>query len=101
MTRPRKFRRVCFRPRVVYFKPRGVPMRALEEIEISREELEALRLKYVKNFEQIECARQMEISQSTFQRLLSRANKKIAQALIRGRAIKIVSSNNLGNNLYA
>ena len=65
-------------------------MRFLEVIELTAEETEALRLKNMKNLEQIECAKLMKTSQSTFQRILSSAYKKIAKALIEGKAIKII-----------
>lgn len=89
MVRPCKFRNISFRPEVTYFKPLGIPVRELEEISISHDEMEALRLKYVENLEQIVAAEKMQISQSTFARILSSANKKIAQGLINGMAIKI------------
>lgn len=89
MPRPRLCRRIRFNPQVVYFKPQGVPMRFLDEVELSFEELEALRLKNIKNLDQVECANEMKTSQSTFQRILSSAYKKISLALIKGQAIKI------------
>ncbi len=89
MPRPRLCRRIRFNPYVTYFKPQGVPLRHLEIIELSREELEALRLKNAKGLEQTEAAKQMNTSQSTFQRILSSAYKKISEALIHGKAIKI------------
>ena len=64
-------------------------MRHLEEIELTREEAEALRLKNVKNLGQVEAAKKMNTSQSTFQRILTSAYKKISQAIIEGKAIKI------------
>lgn len=90
MPRPKLHRRICFNPEVRYFKPRGVPMRELEEIELTSEELEALRLKNVKDLDQNECAKKMHTSQSTFQRILSSAYKKISLALIEGKAIRIL-----------
>ncbi|MBD3300036.1 MAG: DUF134 domain-containing protein [Candidatus Moranbacteria bacterium] len=87
--RPKKKRRIDFRPNVVYFKPRGVPLRILKEEEVNHDELEALRLKYVKALDQVDCAKKMNISQSTFQRILAGANKKVAQGLVKGKAIKI------------
>jgi predicted DNA-binding protein (UPF0251 family) len=65
-------------------------MRFLEVVELTLEEAEALRLKYVEGFDQINCAKKMNTSQSTFQRILSGANKKIAMALTLGKAIKII-----------
>jgi len=89
MPRPRLCRRIRFNPNVTYFKPQGVPMRFLEVVELSVEEMEALRLKNIKDLDQIDCAKTMNTSQSTFQRILSSAYKKVAEALIKGKAIKI------------
>ena len=65
-------------------------MRFLELIELTAEEVEALRLKNAKGLEQTEAAKKMNTSQSTFQRILASAYKKITEALIEGKAIKIV-----------
>jgi len=65
-------------------------MRYLEIIELTTEEAEALRLRNIKDLEQKEAARKMNTSQSTFQRILSSAYKKITEALIEGKAIKII-----------
>lgn len=65
-------------------------MRSLEVVDLTIEEVEALRLKNIKGLEQIECAKEMQTSQSTFQRILSSAYKKVSEALIKGKAIKIV-----------
>ena len=65
-------------------------MRFLEVIELTTEEAEALRLRNIKDLEQEEAAKKMNTSQSTFQRILSSAYKKITEALIEGKAIKIV-----------
>jgi len=89
MTRPLKPRRIFFDPRVIYFKPRAIPLSTLEEVELAADELEALRLCDFKNLEQIEAAKKMKISQSTLQRILASAHKKVAEALIEGKAIKI------------
>ncbi len=90
MVRPRLYRRIRFNPSVTYFKPRGVPMRSLGVVELTVEEVEALRLKNMKNLSQIECAKKMKTSQSTFQRILSSAYQKTTEALIEGKAIKII-----------
>ena len=74
---------------MTYFKPRGVPLRFLEVVDLTREELEALRLKNSVCLNQTECARRMNTSQSTFQRILSSAYKKVSEALIGGKAIRI------------
>lgn len=89
MSRPTKPRRVLFDPDVVYFKPRAVPLSMLEEVDLGIDELEALRLCDLKDLEQKEAANKMKISQSTLQRILTSARKKVAEALINGKAIKI------------
>ena len=90
MPRPRLCRRIRFNPNITYFKPQGVPMRHLEVVELTVEEVEALRLKNLKDLDQNDCAKKMKTSQSTFQRILTSAYKKTTQALIEGKAIKII-----------
>ncbi|MFA7254076.1 MAG: DUF134 domain-containing protein [Patescibacteria group bacterium] len=87
--RPRKFRHVCTNPEIKFFKPQGVPMSQLEIIDLTDEELEALRLKNIEDLDQIIAAEKMGTSQSTFQRILTSAYKKISDALVNGKAIKI------------
>ena len=88
--RPRSIKYLVFDPKVRYFKPRGVPLSVLEEIALTKEEIEALRLKNLEGLDQIECAKKMRTSQSTFQRILALAYKKISEAIIKGKAIKII-----------
>jgi len=90
MPRPRLCRRVRFDPKVTYFKPQGIPMCQLEVVELSHEEVEALRLKNTKGLDQRESAKKMNTSPSTFQRILASAYQKMSEALIEGKAIKIV-----------
>ena len=90
MPRPRLKRRIGIQPDVTFYKPRGVPLKNLKIIEINLEEWEALRLKNVQEFNQIEAAKKMHTSQSTFQRILRSANKKMSYAIINGMAIKII-----------
>jgi len=89
MVRPIKPRRILFDPDVVYFKPRAVPLSMLEEVDLNVDELEALRLCDLNDLEQKEAAKKMKISQSTLQRILTSARKKVAEALTEGKAIKI------------
>jgi len=89
MPRPRLPRCVRFNPCVCYFKPQGIPLRELEEISLMPDELEALKLYEVDGLEQIEAAKNMKISQPTFARILNSANKKVAEAIIKGKAIRI------------
>jgi predicted DNA-binding protein (UPF0251 family) len=93
MVRPRLCRRVRFNPNIVYFKPRGIPLKELEEVILLIDEYEAIRLKDFEGLEQEECAKKMNISQPTFHRLVLSARKKIADAIINGKAIKIEGGN--------
>jgi len=90
MSRPPKPRKVIFDPNVTYFKPRAVPLSELAEVNLSMDELETLRYCDLEDLDQIKAAKKMKISQSTFQRILSQARRKIAEALIKGKAIKII-----------
>lgn len=90
MTRPRLSRKIGFNPRVTYFKPQGVPLRGLEVIELTVEEVEAYRLRHLKGLDQRQAASFMQTSTSTYQRIYYSANKKIADAIINGKAIKII-----------
>jgi len=89
MVRPIKPRRVFFDPSIIYFKPRAVPLSMLEEVDLAVDELEAIRLCDFKNLTQVEAAKKMGVSQSTLARILRSARKNIAEALIKGKAIKI------------
>lgn len=89
MARYPKPRRISGLPQFFYFKPQGVPLRLLEEVIIYYDEFEAIRLYVVNEYEQKDAAKKMGISQPTFARILQRANKKIAQALVIGKAIRI------------
>jgi len=93
MVRPRLCRRIRYRPSVTYFKPAGVRMIELEETVISVDEYEAVRLKDLEGLEQEQAAKKMEISRPTFQRLLTCARKKIADAIIKGKALRIEGGN--------
>ena len=90
MPRPRSFRMISQNPKVTFYKPQGVPLRTLKIIEISHEEWEALRLKNTESLNQVEAAQKMKTSQSTFQRILSSAYKKMSLALVEGKAIRII-----------
>ncbi len=89
MTRPIKPRRVRFDPEVTYFKPRGVPLFSLEEVKITVDELEAIRLTQKEGKDQITASKLMKISQPTLARILSSAYGKIADALVCGKAIRV------------
>jgi predicted DNA-binding protein (UPF0251 family) len=78
---------------VTYFKPAGIPLRDLEEVCMSIEEAESIRLKDLEGLEQEQGAEKMNISRPTFQRVLASARQKIADALLNGKAIRIDGGN--------
>jgi len=67
-------------------------MKTLDEVCLEHDEFEAIRLKNSEGLSQIDCAEKMKVSQSTFQRILTSANQKITEALVMGKAIKIVNT---------
>ncbi len=83
---------MSFSPNITYFKPKGVPLHDLEEVTLLPDEVEALKLHDVDDLEQIEAAVKMQVSQPTFGRILNTAYKKIANAIITGKAIRIEKS---------
>ena len=90
MPRPKLCRRIGLDPNVTFYKPQGIPLKKLQAIELTHEEWEALRLKHVEELDQTESAKRMKTSQSTLQRILSSAQKKMGQAVVSGYAIKII-----------
>jgi len=89
MPRPKLKRCTNFEPNVHYFKPRGIPLRDLEEVVLFSDELEALKLYEVDELDQINSAKKMNISQPTFARILNSAQKKVAEGIVKGKAIRI------------
>jgi predicted DNA-binding protein (UPF0251 family) len=76
-------------PGVTYFKPRAVPMSVLEEVTLSVEELEALRLAHKEGLYQQAAAEKMGVSRATFGRVLDAAHCKVTKALVEGCALRI------------
>jgi uncharacterized protein len=93
MPRPEKIRRINILPQAKYYKPAGIPIRNLEEITITVEEFEAIRLKDLEGLEQEEGAELMNISRPTFHRVLNSGRHKIAEALYNNKAIRIGGGN--------
>jgi len=93
MTRPNKIRKICLEPNILFFKPRGIPLKQLEIIQLTLDELEAVRLCYHERYYQNEAAREMDISRQTLGRILNSANRKIADFLVNGQALKIEGGN--------
>jgi len=76
-------------PQCVYFKPQGIPMRILEQISLTVDEFEAVRLADLQRLYQADAAERMGISRQTFGRILDSAHQKIADALAHGKALRI------------
>ena len=89
MPRPRKCRMVSQIPSVIYFKPRGIPMRQLAEVYLPLEGFEALRLADLEGCKHEEAAKKMNVSRQTFGRILSQARQSVAEALVHGFALRI------------
>lgn len=89
MPRPRGPRKISCSLNSTYFKPAGVPLRELEESVLEMEEVEALRLADLEGQYQEEAARSMGVSRTTFSRILDSGRRKVADAVLGGKAIRI------------
>lgn len=89
MGRPRCDYNVNCCPAYSSFRPEGVT--CTQYVEVTPEEIESLRLKNIQNLDQTEAAKKMGVSQSTFQRVLTSAYKKVSEALIEGKELRIVA----------
>jgi len=89
MPRPFCHRRVGFQPGYSYFKPRGIPVDELPEIILTLDEIEAIRLADLNGMYQEQAAKCMNVSRPTFGRIIDSAHKKIADALVNGKVLKI------------
>ena len=91
--RPRCIRRVEKEPAVSYFKPQGIPLRDLDLVTISLEELESVRLVDLEGLNQEDAAQRMGISRRALWEDLQNARRKIAEGLVQGKAIEIKGGN--------
>jgi predicted DNA-binding protein (UPF0251 family) len=86
--RPKKYRVIRLNPKITQFSPRGKPGRP-DEANLSMDEFEAIRLADQLSLTQKEAAKSMHISQQTFSRVLKKAHRTLADALVNGKIIKI------------
>jgi predicted DNA-binding protein (UPF0251 family) len=89
MPRPKNCRRIASLPNFALFKPAGVPGRTLQEVEVTVDEYEALRLADYEGLYQEKAAKRMGVSRQTFGRIVESARKKVAKALVEGMALRI------------
>lgn len=95
MPRPKKCRSVKCKVNAYYFKPRGVPLVDLEDVVLAFDELEAIRLADHNGLYHDKAAAEMKVSRATFGRILRQGRKKVAEALVMGKALKIDVANEL------
>ena len=93
MARPKKQRIIEVKPKSSVFRPDEIELKDLEVLELGLDELEALRLTNLESLSQEETAEKMGISRQLVGLLLSNAKKKITDALINSKALKISSNN--------
>ena len=89
MPRPKRCRRIGAAPGSTYFKPRGIPLSELDEVVLGVDEFEAIRLADLEGLYQELAAEKMSVSRQTFGRIIAAAHQKVAEALVRGKALKI------------
>ena len=87
MPRPKKCRRICALPRCSRFGP--LDGAAESQVALALEELEAIRLLDYRGFTQEQCAARMNISRATVARIYEEGRRKVAQALVEGRGLRI------------
>jgi predicted DNA-binding protein (UPF0251 family) len=93
MVRPQKERKVAFNPEISYFKPRGIPMFDLDEVCLTVDQREAIRLSDLLGMSHEDAGRRMGVSRATFGRIIERARQTVADALINGKAINVEGGN--------
>lgn len=89
MPRPCCLRHVNHLPAAAYFKPRGIPMVDLEQVTLTLDEVESLRLADLEGLYQEDAAQKMKVSRATFARIVEQARRKVAEALIHGKALRL------------
>jgi len=89
VARPPRSRYVGQLPGADYFKPRGIPLSQLGEIVLRVDEIEAMRLADLEGLYQEQAAQQMNVSRQTFGRIINSAHRKVAEALVEGKALRI------------
>jgi predicted DNA-binding protein (UPF0251 family) len=93
MVRPKKNRLVSFDPKINYFKPRGIPVFDLEEVCLTIDEREAIRLADLMDMSHEDAGQHMGVSRATFGRIVQHARKIVADAIINGKAVRVEGGN--------
>lgn len=90
-----KIKKIYSFPPYSQYKPPRIPMNKLQQIIISLEEFEALKLVDYENQPQRKAALSMDVSQATLNRLLKSARNKIAKGLVNGYALILEGGKNV------
>lgn len=93
MPRPKNNRIVYEPPSYTEFKPAGVSVKSLEEVQLSLDEFEAVRLSDQLGMSHEEAANEMGISRSTFSRVIVKSRKKIADFFFQGKLLTVTGGN--------
>jgi predicted DNA-binding protein (UPF0251 family) len=89
MPRPCRYRRIAGEPAAPLFKPAGIPAVDLEILTLTLDEFEAIRLADQEGLYQEPAALRMGVSRPTFSRIVESARRKVAEALVGGKGIRI------------
>jgi predicted DNA-binding protein (UPF0251 family)/rubredoxin len=93
MGRRQRCRIIHKEPGVTAFKPVGVPASRLDCVNITVDELEAIRLADLEGLYQEEASKKMSVSRQTFGRIVGAAHRKIGEALVNGKIIIVKGGN--------
>lgn len=91
MPRPSRCRRICREPAYESFIPQGIPSK--EEVVLTLDEYEAVRLVDLEKLTHEQCARQMDISRTTVTEIYESAREKLADSLVHGKTLRITGGN--------
>ena len=87
--RPKKTRTICCSTEERRFRPKCIPAGKLSKVNLTLDEFEAIRFADLEDMQQIDAAKGMHVSRSTFSRILASAHAKIADGLINLKEILI------------
>lgn len=91
MARPIRCRRICFEPQYNIFAPCGI--KSVEQVMLTVDEFEAIRLIDYEKKTHEQCARQMGISRTTVTEIYERARTRIADCIVNGKTLCISGGN--------
>lgn len=93
MVRPCKCRCVGNGPKVAFFKPCGIPRSEIEEVTLTVDEFEAVKLADLLGLYQEEAAEKMKVSRQTFGNIIESARKKLGDVIVNAKGLKIEGGN--------